>query len=50
MSVSINTNNEMIDEDMKLFRDCLSKEDERIGERLKRLSESLKDLGYAAGK
>ena len=37
MSVSINTNNEMIDEDMKLFRDCLAEEDERISERLKRL-------------
>jgi hypothetical protein len=48
MSVSINTNNEMIDEDMKLFRDRLSVEDERIAERLKRLAEALKDLGYEA--
>ncbi len=49
MSVTINTNNEMIDEDVKLFRDCLSKEDERIGERLQRLAAALKDLGYGTG-
>ncbi len=35
MEVTINTDNEMIDEDIKLFRDCLSKEDERIAERLR---------------
>lgn len=46
MAVSINTESEMIDEDMKLFRDCLSKEDERIGERLTRLAGSLRELGY----
>ena len=44
MSVAINTNNEMIDDDVKLFRNCLSREDERISERLKRLSEALKAL------
>ncbi|MBL9144112.1 MAG: hypothetical protein JNM99_10580 [Verrucomicrobiaceae bacterium] len=48
MFVTINTGNEMIDEDMKLFRDCLSKEDERIAERLKRLAEALKELGIVA--
>lgn len=48
MSVTINTGNEVIDEDMKLFRDCLSKEDERIAERLKRLAEALKELGIVA--
>jgi hypothetical protein len=46
MAVTINTENEMIDEDMKLFRDCLSKEGERIGERLTRLAEALRNLGY----
>ena len=46
MAVTINTGNEMIDEDMKLFRDCLSKEDERIGERLTRLAGVLRELGY----
>ena len=38
--------NKMIDEDIKLFLDCLSKDDELIGERLRRLSAILKDLGY----
>lgn len=46
MAVSINIENEMIDSDMKLFRDCLSKEDERIGERLARLAGVLRELGY----
>ena len=44
MAVSINTQNEMIDNDMKLFRDCLSKEGERIGERLTRLAAVLREL------
>ena len=44
--VSVDTGNEMIAEDIKLFRDCLAKEDERIGERLRRLAGSLKELGY----
>ncbi len=48
MSVSINTNNEMIDEDLRLFRDRLSMEDELIAERLMRLSEALRDLGHIA--
>lgn len=48
MAVSINTDNLMIDEDMKLFRDCLSREGERIGERMQRLAQALKDLGYVA--
>lgn len=46
MSVSVCTDNKMIDEDIKLFLDCLSKDDELIGERLRRLSAILKDLGY----
>lgn len=46
MTVSVCTDNEMIDEDIKLFRDCLSKDDELIGERLRRLSAILKELGY----
>lgn len=48
MAVSINTDNSMIDEDMKLFRDCLSQEGDRIGERMQRLAEALKDLEYVA--
>ncbi len=46
MDITINTDNPMIDEDMKLLRSYLEREDERIGERLKRLSDALKDLGY----
>ena len=46
MEVSINTNNEMIDKDIVLFRDSLDREGERIGERLKRLADSLRELGY----
>ena len=46
MTVSICTDNEMIDEDIKLFSECLSKDDELIGERLSRLSALLKEMGY----
>lgn len=46
MAVSINTDNPMIDEDMKLFQDCLSREGERIGERMRRLADALKALEY----
>ena len=46
MSVTVNTDNPMINEDMKLFRDCLSKEGERIGERMRRLADALEELGY----
>jgi hypothetical protein len=46
MAVSINTANEVIDQDMILFRDCLSQEGERIGERMQRLAEVLRELGY----
>ena len=46
MDITVNTDNPMIDEDMKLLRSYLEREGERIGERLKRLSDALKDLGY----
>jgi hypothetical protein len=46
MTVSVCTDNDMIDEDIKLFRDCLAKDDELIGERLGRLSAILKEMGY----
>jgi len=36
----------MIDEDIKLFRDCISRDDELIAERLTALSAILKDMGY----
>ncbi|MGI6486510.1 MAG: hypothetical protein GX759_03885 [Thermoanaerobacterales bacterium] len=46
MTVSICTDNDMIDEDIRLFRDCLAKDDELIGERLRRLAAILKEMGY----
>jgi hypothetical protein len=46
MTVSICTDNEKIDEDIKLFQQALSNDDELIGERLKVLSRLLKDMGY----
>ncbi|RYD19281.1 MAG: hypothetical protein EOP88_19580 [Verrucomicrobiaceae bacterium] len=47
MDINVNTANPELDEDIRLFQDCLAKEDERIGERLTRLAEVLKELGYA---
>lgn len=46
MTVDVCTDNPMIDEDIKLFRDCISKDDELISERLKALVAILKDMGY----
>ena len=46
MTVSICTDNPKIDEDIKLFRQALSSDDELIGERLQRLSSILKEMGY----
>lgn len=46
MSVSVCTDNEKIDEDIKLFSQALSNDDELIGERLNTLSRILKEMGY----
>jgi len=46
MNISICVENEMIDEDMKLFDDCLHQDDEIISERLQALSSLLKQLEY----
>lgn len=46
MTVAVCTDNEKIDEDIKLFRQALSNDDELIGERLRTLSRLLKDMGY----
>lgn len=46
MTVSVCTDNPMIDEDIKLFAGVLSQDDELIGERLAVLSRLLKELGY----
>lgn len=46
MTVSVCTGNPMIDEDIKLFLQVLSNDDEIISERLKTLSVILKEMGY----
>lgn len=46
MTVSVCTDNPMIDGDIKLFQQALSNDDELIGERLIRLAKLLKDMGY----
>lgn len=46
MTVSLCTDNEKIDEDIKLFQQALSEDGELIGERLRVLSRILKEMGY----
>jgi hypothetical protein len=46
MTVAVCTDNEKINEDIKLFSQALSHDDELIGERLRTLSRILKDMGY----
>ncbi|GAE87945.1 DUF6530 family protein [Acetivibrio straminisolvens] len=46
MTVSVCTENEKIDEDIKLFSQALSEDGELIGERLRTLSRILKEMGY----
>ena len=46
MTVAVCTDNEKIDEDIKLFRQALSNDDELIGERLRILARILKEMGY----
>jgi hypothetical protein len=46
VTVEICTENPLIDEDIKLFRDCISKDDELISERLRLLASILKEMGY----
>lgn len=46
MTVSVCTENERIDEDIKLFNQALKNDDEIIGERLSSLSMILKEMGY----
>lgn len=46
MTVAICTDNEKIDEDIKLFNQALSDDSELIGERLATLSRILKEMGY----
>lgn len=46
MTVAVCTDNDKIDEDIKLFSQVLSDDDELIGERLKTLARILKEMGY----
>jgi hypothetical protein len=46
MTVAVCTDNEKIDEDIQLFKQALSNDDELIGERLTTLSRILKEMGY----
>lgn len=46
MTVEVCTDNEKIDEDIKLFNQVLSDDGEIIGERLRTLSRILKEMGY----
>lgn len=46
MTVAVCTENEKIDEDIKLFSQALSNDDELIGERLSTLSKILEEMGY----
>lgn len=46
MSVTVCTENDMIDEDIELFRHALSKDDELISERLFVLARLLREMGY----
>lgn len=46
MTVAVCTDNEKINEDIKLFNQVLSVDDELIGERLKTLARILREMGY----
>ncbi|OEH85128.1 hypothetical protein BHU72_05825 [Desulfuribacillus stibiiarsenatis] len=46
MTVAVCTDNEKINEDIKLFSQSLSEDGELIGERLSTLSRILKEMGY----
>lgn len=46
MNVEVCTDNNLIDEDIKLFSNALSEDSELIGERLRVLSRILKEMGY----
>ncbi|MGE4272500.1 MAG: DUF6530 family protein [Desulfitobacterium sp.] len=46
MTVAVCTDNDKIDEDIKLFNQALSNDDELMGERLRTLARLLKEMGY----
>ena len=46
MTVAVCTENDHIDQDIRLFQDALGRDGELLGERLRVLSALLKDMGY----
>ena len=46
MTVAVCTENEKIDEDIRLFGQAMSNDDELISERLRILARILKEMGY----
>jgi hypothetical protein len=46
MTVEVCTDNEKIDEDIKLFNDALNKDGELLGERFATLAKMLNEMGY----
>jgi hypothetical protein len=50
MTVEVCTENPMIDEDLKLFRDALAKDDEMLAERFHTLANLLAEAGFGTGK
>lgn len=48
MQVDVCKDNEFIDEDIELFFESMQKDDELLSERLHRLSDMLRDLGYGS--
>ena len=50
MDVAVCTENAMIDGDIRLFADALARDDELLSERLHRLSNMLRDMGYGLRK
>lgn len=50
MTVEVCTDNPMLDEDIKLFNDVLSRDDELMAERLHVLANLLMEMGYGRRK
>lgn len=46
MTVAVCTNNEHIDEDIRLFNQALSNDGELLGERMRTMARLLKEMGY----
>ena len=46
MNVAVCTDNDMLDKDIELLFNAMAKDDELIGERLRRLADILKQMGY----